>query len=493
MANHSVPAITDTYTVYTSNLMARIDDAVKMNSSTLTTATNLPQNSVRWNTTNLLWERNSGTASAPTFVPLAASYSININGTVGANTANTGAFTTLSASSTVSGTGFSTYLASPPAIGGTVAAAGFFNGLTITGSCTLPAAATVTGNGTIVGTTATQTLTNKTLTTPIISTISNTGTLTLPTATTTLVGTNTTNTLSNKTLTAPRFVTGGRIDDENGNEQIGFTTTAAAINYINITNAATTGVPAIGAVGETNTSLNLTSTGTGTVRANGVTIADLSSTQTLSNKILTASAFNGTIGVFAPNTISCTTLDVGISVSGAGFNTLFAAPSAIGNSNANSGAFTTLNASTSIVWPGGGNAGVTSTGDVYSRRVAAGTTGVYYFADSSHYLFWNGSNFQLTDSLVVTGNVTAFSDRNMKKDFQVIPDALAKVQSLTGYTFTRLDSGERHTGLIAQDVQAVLPEAVMECEGKLSLAYGNLAGLLVEAIKELKREVDGLK
>lgn len=48
------------------------------------------------------------------------------NGTVGATTANTGAFTTLSASSTVSGTGFSTYLASPPAIGGTAPAAGTF-------------------------------------------------------------------------------------------------------------------------------------------------------------------------------------------------------------------------------------------------------------------------------------------------------------------------------------------------------------------------------
>jgi hypothetical protein len=52
-----------------------------------------------------------------------------LNGTVGATTANTGAFTTLSASSTVSGTGFSTYLASPPAIGGTAAAAGKFTTL----------------------------------------------------------------------------------------------------------------------------------------------------------------------------------------------------------------------------------------------------------------------------------------------------------------------------------------------------------------------------
>lgn len=58
-------------------------------------------------------------------------------------------------------------------------------------------------SGLIVGTTDTQTLTNKTLTTPIISTISNTGTLTLPTTTDTLVGRATTDTLTNKTLTAP--------------------------------------------------------------------------------------------------------------------------------------------------------------------------------------------------------------------------------------------------------------------------------------------------
>ena len=59
-------------------------------------------------------------------------------GTIGSGTANTGAFTTLSASSTVSGTGFSTYLASPPAIGGTAAAAGAFTTLTGSTSVTTP-------------------------------------------------------------------------------------------------------------------------------------------------------------------------------------------------------------------------------------------------------------------------------------------------------------------------------------------------------------------
>ncbi len=58
-------------------------------------------------------------------------------------------------------------------------------------------------SSTFVGTTGTQTLTNKTLTSPVISTIVNTGTLTLPTSTDTLVGRATTDTLTNKTLTSP--------------------------------------------------------------------------------------------------------------------------------------------------------------------------------------------------------------------------------------------------------------------------------------------------
>jgi hypothetical protein len=70
--------------------------------------------------------------------PVITGGSIN-NTPIGASTANTGAFTTLSASSTVSGTGFSTYLASPPAIGGTAAAAGNFTTLGATGVATFSA------------------------------------------------------------------------------------------------------------------------------------------------------------------------------------------------------------------------------------------------------------------------------------------------------------------------------------------------------------------
>ena len=68
-----------------------------------------------------------------------------------------------------------------------------------TNTLTLPP----TNNDTLVGKATTDTLTNKTLTAPVISTITNTGTLTLPTSTDTLVGRATTDTLTNKTLTAP--------------------------------------------------------------------------------------------------------------------------------------------------------------------------------------------------------------------------------------------------------------------------------------------------
>jgi hypothetical protein len=90
------------------------------------------------------------------------------------------------------------------------------------------------------------------------------------------------------------------------------------------------------------------------------------------------------------------------------------------------------------------------------------------------------------------GNITAYSDIRLKKDLVQIPDALEKVRQLTGYTYTRIDTGEKQTGLVAQDVQKVLPEAVLEGE-HLSLAYGNLVGLLVEAIKELEVQVAELR
>ena len=87
------------------------------------------------------------------------------------------------------------------------------------------------------------------------------------------------------------------------------------------------------------------------------------------------------------------------------------------------------------------------------------------------------------------------SDRRLKNNIEPIESALAKVKTLTGCTFDmKLDDGtpERRAGLIAQDVQKVLPEAVIEDDSKdkyLSVLYGSMMGLAVEAIKELSAKV----
>jgi len=79
---------------------------------------------------NLVTTGDTGTVTST----MLASSVYTTPGTIGSGTPNSGAFTSLSASSTVSGTGFSTYLASPPAIGGTTAAAGTFTTLTLGGN-----------------------------------------------------------------------------------------------------------------------------------------------------------------------------------------------------------------------------------------------------------------------------------------------------------------------------------------------------------------------
>ncbi len=87
-------------------------------------------------------------------------------------------------------------------------------------------------------------------------------------------------------------------------------------------------------------------------------------------------------------------------------------------------------------------------------------------------------------SLTASGNVTAYSDARLKTDLSKIKDAVNKVKSLTGYTFTRIDTNERQMGLLAQDVLAVAPEVIRDGE-YLSVAYGNLIALVVEAIKDI--------
>jgi len=105
-------------------------------------------------------------------------------------------------------------------------------------------------------------------------------------------------------------------------------------------------------------------------------------------------------------------------------------------------------------------------------------------------------NMHVENNLLVEGDVTSkgdinmFSDERLKKNIEPISNALEKVLQLRGVTFEKIDDlddpDRRHAGVIAQEVEKVLPEVVnIDNQGMKTVAYGNLIALLIEAIKEL--------
>jgi hypothetical protein len=93
-----------------------------------------------------------------------------------------------------------------------------------------------------------------------------------------------------------------------------------------------------------------------------------------------------------------------------------------------------------------------------------------------------------------TGEITASSDERIKTNIKTIENGLDKVTQLRGVEYDRIDIESHQIGVIAQEVEKVLPDIVhTNEEGMKSVAYGNLTAVLIEAIKELKGEVSELR
>ena len=109
-------------------------------------------------------------------------------------------------------------------------------------------------------------------------------------------------------------------------------------------------------------------------------------------------------------------------------------------------------------------------------------------ATTSANLQFNGTN------LTCAGQVTANSDERLKENVETITDALDKVLDLRGVFFNRIGDPERQIGVIAQEVEKVIPEVVLEAsDGVKSVAYQNIVALLIEAIKDQQLQIDELK
>lgn len=322
--------------------------------------------------------------------------------------------------------------------------------------------------GDIVGTVDTQTLTNKTLTSPTINTAiigsvgitfngtsgttilkasaTASGTLTLPAATDTLVGKNTTDTLTNKSIAAgSNTITGLANTNLSG---------SAGISNANLANSTISGVSLGSNLNVLTFTDYLISGGTYT----GATARTVSVAGTSINTANTLVARDAS-GDFTAGTITLS----GLTLSGA-----------LVISNATE----SIDKDTGCLILGGG-LGVEKNANIGGMLNVTGITTC-------------AGGLDVTGDIAASGTVTAQSDEKLKENIQTIENALEKVLSLRGVEYDRIDSGDHQIGVIAQEVEKVVPAVVYGDEIK-SVAYANLVGLLIEAIKEQHKEIAEIK
>jgi hypothetical protein len=215
-------------------------------------------------------------------------------------------------------------------------------------------------------------------------------------------------------------------------------------------------------------------------------VADNSHNHTVANITNLTTTLNG----FAPLTGAAFSGDVQIAE---GENIYF------GNQNSNTDGYATVRygdfATGSRIFSIGLQDG--SVNDVNSMIINLDGKSMYINNGLDSKLSINGTS----GSIVTEGDITAFgsvSDRNRKENIVKIDNALEKVAQISGYTFNYIGDETPMTGVIAQELEEVLPEVVYETESpdgtqSKAVRHGNIVGLLIESIKELKAEIDELK
>jgi hypothetical protein len=237
---------------------------------------------------------------------------------------------------------------------------------------------------------------------------------------------------------------------------------ASLVAGTNITLSNNTGEGATPTIGLTNNTIS------------GISLGSNLATLTIGTG-LSGTSYNGSTGVTIANTgVTSNVAGTGISLSGG------------------TGAVTITNSGVTSLTAG---TGVSVSGATGGVTVSIGQA----VATSSSPTF---AGLTINGAITATGDITAFftSDKRHKNTIQNIPNALDKVSKLNGVTWewnedvNEVTKSTPKTGLIAQEVQEVLPEVVREREdGFLSLDYSKMVGLLVEAIKEQQSQIEELK
>ena len=134
-------------------------------------------------------------------------------------------------------------------------------------------------------------------------------------------------------------------------------------------------------------------------------------------------------------------------------------------------------------------------GEDYLTAAVNGAVTLFY--DNASKLATVSGGVNVTGTLTASTEVTVSSDVRFKSNIETIDSALDKVKAMRGVYFDKHGAEDRRSvGVIAQEMQEVMPEVVVtdDTEDKhLSVAYGNLVGVLIEAVKELSEEVSELR
>jgi len=103
---------------------------------------------------------------------------------------------------------------------------------------------------------------------------------------------------------------------------------------------------------------------------------------------------------------------------------------------------------------------------------------------------------KINGNMYVSGDITGLSDRRFKNNISIIDNPIEKIKQINGvyYSLNKKDDLKRHIGLIAQDVEKIIPEAVYtNIDDIKSIAYGNMMGLVVESIKSIINRLENLE
>jgi len=269
----------------------------------------------------------------------------------------------------------------------------------------------------------------------------------------------------------------------------------------------------------TNKTLNLSSnTLSGTISQFNTALSDadfatIAGTQTLTNKTLTSPTITSIVNSGAKSvptgigtfviTGSTGTVSSGMIADGTIVNTDISASAAIAVSKLASSTISgiTLGSNLNNLTAGSYityNSGSTYNGSASITIGVAGTTAntanTLVARDASgDFIAGDISCANLTATFQVTAaDINSTSDANLKTNIQTVENALDTINSLRGVSFDWKETGKGSYGVIAQELEEVLPELV-RTEGNKSVNYNGIVGVLIEAIKELKSEVEELK